>query len=234
MIAILKRELRGYFTTPIGYIYLGVFYFFASFYFAATSLIGNSTDISYVFLNLFSICIFLIPLLTMRLLSEDRRNKTDQLLLTAPVGLFGLVMGKFLAAFLIFAAGAGITLLFGMTVSALGQADWPVITGNLIGLLLLGAALVAIGLFISALTENQVIAAVGSFAAGLALMMTDAMASMVQSPLLKSMLSAISFNGHYMKFTQGMLDLADIVFFLSIVAVFLFFTIRAFERRRWR
>lgn len=234
MKAIFSREMRGYFTTPIGYIFLSVFYFFAGFYFARGNLLQNSSNLTGVFSNLFTICIFLIPLLTMRLLSEDRKNKTDQLTLTAPVSLFALVMGKFLAAFAVFAAGTSALLLQGLLLAYLGCANWSMIVGHLTGLLLLGSALISIGMFISSLTENQIVAAVGGIAAGLFLIMADSAASMVQGPAAKMILTLLSFNRHYTKFTQSILNLPDVIFFLSVTAVFVFFTIRTFERRRWR
>lgn len=232
MIAVLKREVQSYFITPVGYIYLAVFYFFAGFYFTGTSLQNNSTSLTYVFANLFNICLFLIPVLTMRLVSEERRTKTDQLLLTCPVKLSALVMGKFLAAYFIFLAGAAVTLVFGIIVEHFAAADWPAVAGNFIGLVLLGAALITIGMFISALTENQIVAAVGGFAAGLFFMLTDAAATIVQNTVLKRVLSAFSFRGHYQNFTQGLLSAVDILFFVSIAACFLLLTGGSYERRR--
>lgn len=163
--AIIKREMSSYFSSPIGYIYLAVFYLFAGFFFYMTTLQAGSTDLRGVFINLFSVLMFLIPILTMRLISEDKRQKTDQALLTAPLTLGGLVFGKFIAAFIIFAMGVAVTLVFAVVVSFFAQPDWAVVLSNMLGLLLLGGALISIGLFISSLTENQVIAAIGSFAA---------------------------------------------------------------------
>ena len=105
MTAIIKRELRAYFTSPIGYIFLGVFYLFAGYFFMTGPLYSSSTDLSTIFSSLFSVFMFIVPILTMRLMSEDRRSKTDQALLTAPLSLTGLVMGKFLAAFIMLFIG---------------------------------------------------------------------------------------------------------------------------------
>lgn len=233
MNAIMRRELQSYFITPTGYIYLAVFWFFSGFYFTGTSLANASTSLTYVFANLFNICLFLVPILTMRLVSEERKARNDQLLLTCPLRLSSLVLGKFLAALLIFLAGTIITLVFGVVVDLFGAADWPVIIGNFLGLALLGGALIAIGMFISALTENQIIAAVGSFAVSLLFLLSDTVASIVRTPLLKGILTAVSIRQHYRGFTQGLLSLVDIVFFLSVTAAFLFLTIGSYERRRW-
>lgn len=232
--AIYRREMGNYFTTPVGYIFLAVFFFFSGFYFAGRCLLENTSDLSEVFSSMFIICVFLIPLLTMRLMSEERRNRTDQLLLTAPVGLLGLVMGKYLAALSIYAMGTGAMPLFGVLLTALGAADWAMMLAHMAGLLLLGAALTATGMLISALTESQVAAAVGSIAAGLLLIMANAAASMLQDGIPRRILRSLAFGSHYVRFTQGIVDLPDAVFFLSVAAVCIFLTIRVFERRRWR
>ncbi len=233
MFAIFRRETRNYFSSPIAYIYIAVFYAFASFYFFATTLMSNSTSLSNVFSSLFTISLFLIPILTMRLLSEDRRYKTDQALITAPVSILGIVMGKYLAAVLIYLIGILITLVMAVIVALFATPDWAVIFGHFIGLFLLGAALIAIGTFISSLTENQVIAAVGGFAAGFALMLVDALTSVVSSPLGQSIIEGVSFYQRYQSFTVGVLDFADVIFYLSVCVLFVFFTVRVFEKRRW-
>lgn len=233
MLAIFKREMRTYFSSPIGYVYLSVFYFFAGFYFFGSTVLANTTDLSNVYASLFVISLFLLPILTMRLMSEDLKNKTDQVLLTAPIRLFSLVMGKYLAVIAMFAIGMAVTLVFALVVAMFSAPNWAMIAGHLIGLLLLGCAFASIGMFISSLTENQVVAAVGAFAASFGLMLMDGLSSLTQNQILKTILDALSFNAHYAKFTQGMLSLEDVVFFLSVSAVFVFLTIRVFEKRRW-
>lgn len=233
MSAIFRRELRSFFSSPIAYVFIAVFYAFAGFYFFGTVLVANSTNLSYVFSYLFTISLFMIPLLTMRLLSEDKKYKTDQALLTAPVSLFSVVFGKFLAAVAVYVIGISITLVFALIVAAFTAPDWAVFFGHFIGILLLGSALIAIGTFISSLTENQVIAAVGGFAVGFSLMLVDSLTSITNSMLLKSVVEGISFTTRYQSFTVGVLDFSDIVFFLSVIALFLFFTVRTLEKRRW-
>lgn len=233
MFAIFRRELRNYFSSPIAYIYIAVYYALASFYFFGTTLVANSTNLSYVFSALFTISIFMIPILTMRLLSEDKKYKTDQALITAPVSLLGMVMGKYLAALLIYLIGIGITFVFAVIVAFFTPPDWAVFFGNFLGTFLLGAALVAIGTFISSLTENQVIAAVGGFLVGFMLMLMDSLSSIVQSTLLREVIDGISFTARYQSFTVGVLDFADVLFFLSVCVAFIFFTVRVFEKRRW-
>lgn len=232
MFAVLKRELSAYFSSPIGYIYLAVFYVFSGYFFFGV-LYSNTTSLSNVFNGMFTIIMLLIPILTMRLMSEDLKNKTDQALLTAPISLLSLVLGKFLSALLVYCLGVAITLVYAVVIAAFAPPDWTVVFGNVLGMLLLGAALIAIGMFISALTENQVIAAVGGFAVGFSLILVNSLASLITAPWLKKFVSGLSFMERYDEFTNGILDISNIFFFISICAVFVFFTVRIFEKRRW-
>lgn len=232
MTAIYQREMRSYLTSAVGYVFLAVFYAIAGYYFFATSLVSNSTDLSYVFSNLFSIVIFLVPMLTMRLFSEERRQKTEQALFTAPVSFTGVVMGKFLACLTMYLLGMGVTLLYFLVMCAFQIPDVAVFCGNFLGLFLLGAALCAIGIFISSLTESQVIAAVGSLAIGLFLLFANSFTSVVSSEWINAVMDGISFYQHYLDFTRGLLNLSDLTFFVSVTALFLFLTVRHLERRR--
>ena len=234
MRAILKREFLAYFRTPLGYVLISAMYLFVGYYFFTYNIFGNTTDTSMLFGTLFSIVLFLVPVLTMRLLSEERRMKTDQTLLTSPVSRFRIVMSKYLAALSVYILAISGTLIMAFILQIYSSPDWPVVFGNFLGLLLLGTALIGICLFISSLTENQVIAAVGGFAVSLFLILFDAMQHVVRSPILRTILSHMSFNGRYRGFTIGVLALADVLFFISIAAFFLCMTVVVLERRRWR
>lgn len=233
MTAIMRRELSAYFYSPIGYIFLAVFYVFSGFYFFAACLMGNSTDISPVFQSMFTIVLFLIPILTMRLLSEDIKHRTDQALLTAPISLTSLVLGKFLAAVAVLLMSLSITLVYALTIAVFAPPNWALIFGNFTALLLLGMAFISIGLFISSMTENQVIAAIGGFSAALLLIILDSFSSVITNPIVTAIVSGISFFGRYNDFTVGKFDLSNVVFFLSVCAVFIFLTVRVLEKRRW-
>lgn len=233
MKAILRKELKAYFSSPIGYIFLAVFYAFSGFYFFATALLLSSADISGVFSGMFMIVMFLIPILTMRLFSEELKHKTDQALLTAPISLTALVIGKFLACVLVFLAGLMITLVYGVVVSFFATPNWAWILGNFTAMLLLGMAVIAIGLFLSSMTESQVLAAVGTFAVSLALILSDSLNAIITSPAAARLLTGLSFMRRYMLYTRGIFDLSNAVFFLSVSAAFLFLTIRMQEKRRW-
>lgn len=232
MLAILKREMSNYFTSPIGYIFLAVFYFFSGMFFTSV-LAANTTDITYVFSSLFTVLIFIIPLLTMRSMSEDKKQKTDQLLLTSPLNLSGLVAGKFLAAFLMYCIALAVTVVYSLILAAFAVPEWPVVIGNILGALLLGAALISIGVFISSLTENQLIAAVGSFAVMMFILMIDGFASLIPVTQIASIITSLSFMSRYNDFVTGILNISNILFFISIAVVFNFFTVRVLEKRRW-
>ena len=166
-------------------------------------------------------------------MSDEKRLKTDQALLTSPVSILGIVLGKFFAACLLFLICMVIFLIFGFVLSFFASPGWPVILCNCFGLFLLAATFISIDIFLSSLTESQVIAAVCGFAAGLFIYLLDNVANAVSVSFVNKALSAVSFMSHYQNFTVGLLSLSDIVFFLSIIALFIFLTVRVVEKKRW-
>ncbi|GMO63656.1 MAG: hypothetical protein Ta2A_10930 [Treponemataceae bacterium] len=232
MKAILKRELHAYFTSPIGYVYLAVFWFFAGYFLFTGVLINNSSVLTPVFQALLTVVMMLTPLLTMRLLSEERRHRTDQALLTSPVTLAAIVVGKFLAAAAVYTVGVSITLMFALVLNAFAPVNWALTLGNYCALLLLGLSFIAIGEFISSLTENQAIAAIASIAAMLSLFLLDALPSLINNARLAAVLRSISFVKRYTPITNGILSMSNLLFFVSAIALFLFLTVRVLEKRR--
>ncbi len=173
MLAILRKELKSYFRSPTGYIFLGFFLLLAGIFFALTNLLTSSPVYSGVLSNLTFVFLIAVPLLTMRLLSEEQRHKTDVLLLTNPVSVASIVLGKYLAAVIFFLTATVVTVLYPISMSFFGDlAGWEIVSGY-IGFALLGCAFLAVGLFVSAMTENQVIAAVTTFACLLFLWILD-------------------------------------------------------------
>ncbi len=233
MFAIFKRELKAYFTSPLGYVFLAIFYAFSGLFFYIFSLSVGSTDISSVFLMMFIVLMVFVPLLTMRLLSEDKKQKTDQLILTAPVSLLSIVMGKFLAAYAIFAIGVAVMPVYGFVMSTFATVSWLPIWGNTVGLLLLGGIFVSIGLFISSLTENQMIAAIGGFSINLMILLMNTLKSALPNGFLQDVLSSISVYSRYSEITNGIFSLSSLIFFVSVIFIFLFLTVRVLEKRRW-
>ena len=233
MFAIFKRELKAYLTSPLGYVFLAIFYAFSGLFFYIFSLSVGSTDISSVFLMMFIVLMVFVPLLTMRLLSEDKKQKTDQLILTAPVSLLSIVMGKFLAAYAIFAIGVAVMPVYGFVMSTFATVSWLPIWGNTVGLLLLGGIFVSIGLFISSLTENQMIAAIGGFFINLMILLMNTLKSALPNGFLQDVLSSISVYSRYSEITSGIFSLSSLIFFVSVIFIFLFLTVRVLEKRRW-
>lgn len=233
MFAIFKREMKAYFTSPLGYVFLAIFYAFSGLFFYIFSLSVGSTDISSVFLMMFIVLMVFVPLLTMRLLSEDKKQKTDQLILTAPVSLLSIVMGKFLAAYAIFAIGVAVMPVYGFVMSTFATVSWLPIWGNTVGLLLLGGIFVSIGLFISSLTENQMIAAIGGFFINLMILLMNTLKSALPNGFLQDVLSSISVYSRYSEITNGIFSLSSLIFFVSVIFIFLFLTVRVLEKRRW-
>lgn len=163
MVAVMSRELRNYFLTPLGYIFMGLFLLVAGFFFSFGNIIGGSSYFTSFLANILFMYLFAVPLLTMRLLSEERRQRTDQLLLTSPVTVAGIVIGKFLAAFVVYLITLAVTVLFAVTIGIFGDlAVWETV-GGYIGFMLLGGSFIAVGILISAMSENQVSAAFFTF-----------------------------------------------------------------------
>ena len=244
MTAILKREFASYFTSPLGYVFLAVFYAFSGLFLWMTCLTAGLADMSSTFLWMFFIMMILIPVLTMRTMADDKRQKTDQLTLTAPISLFGLVMGKFLAAFFIFLLGVAVLLVYalflaGAVAETAAQTGieatfgWASVFGNLVGISLMGGVYISAGIFISSLTENQMIAAIGSIGANIALCLFDVLANYVPWEWLQELILSLSVFYKYQEFTYGIFSLKNIVFFLSLIVLFNFLTVRVLERRRW-
>ena len=193
----MKREFTSYFTSPLGYVYLAVFYGFSGLFLWMTCLMTGTASLSGTFLWMFFIMMILIPVLTMRTMADEKRHKTDQLTLTSPVSLFGLVMGKFLAAFAIFLIGALILLVYALFISgAVAQAGsefaWATVFGNFVGLVLMGGVFISVGIFISGLTENQMIAAIGSIGTNIVLCLFDIITSYIPSEEISSFISNFS------------------------------------------
>ena len=179
MKTMLTKEFKAYFTSPIGYVFLTFYLFIFGFYFSGINILNQSGDYSIIFQNLQILLILTIPLVTMRLLSEERKNRTDQLLLTAPIHVWEMVLGKYLSATLLLLLTLGLTLIHPIILMFLGDVPWPMVMSTYVGYFLLGATLISISLFISAHTENQIIAAIGSIGIFLVLLLIDNLSAFI-------------------------------------------------------
>ncbi|MGX8700867.1 ABC transporter permease subunit [Caproiciproducens sp.] len=233
MRAITKRELKAYFTSPIGYVCVAMILALYGYYFFQVLMLRSSSYISSVYATMFIWSMMIIPIITMRSFSEEMRNRTDQALLTAPVGVTSIVAGKFLAALAVYAIAMVGTLIPVAVIGLFSAPEWALIFGNFFGSLLYGAAMISIGIFISSLTQSQIVAAIGTFGISILLLVVDQLTGLVSNPAAVKLIGWLSFNTRYQPFTKGIFDLSSIVFFLSVIAVFIFLTARKLESRRW-
>ena len=165
MFAIFKRELRSYFTSLVGYVVIGVMLAFTGLYYSANCLVYGTSDFSTVLYSTTLVMLFLLPALTMRSFADERRNKTDQLLLTSPVGIPSIVMGKYFAQLAVFAVPMAAAAIMPLVLTAFGTISLTSAYATWLAYFLMGAACIAIGTFVSTLTENQIIAYLATFGA---------------------------------------------------------------------
>ena len=234
MLAIFKREMRSYFTTPTGYVFCAVFLAVSGLLFALLTMqIVKTTDVSMYYQYLMFGYIVLLPLLTMKSFSEERRTRTEQLLMTSPVGLFPMVFAKFLAAFTLFAATVAATALYFIPLSFYGEINLGRAFGCMIAMILIGMCFIAIGIFVSSLTSNQFTAGLATIGILLALMGISLSNSLIDFYPVRQVLSFISIYSRYTAFTYGIFDFAAAFYYISICAIFLYLAYRVYEKRRW-
>lgn len=233
MFAIYKRELRSYFVSAVGYVFLAVIVALSAVAFSLTTLLSYSNDVSTYFTIMLFILMVALPVLTMKLFSEERKLKTEQLLLTSPVSIGGMVTAKFFAAFTVFFGAVLCCSLSYITLFMYSDPEGGIILGNIIAISLVGAAFIAIGMFVSALTENQLAAAIGTFAILLAMLGIGMLNSVIPWYPVRFVLSWFSILSRYNNFTNGFFDFAALFYYISVCFVFLFVTCRIYERRRY-
>jgi len=287
MAAIYKKELHLYFHTLIGYLFIAMILFFIGMYTSSINLNGGFGNFEYVLGSVGFIYILIIPILTMRVFAEERRHKTDQILLTAPVSVTGIVMGKYLAMVTVLLMPTVIICAYPLILSMYGGIPFPVIYSSIFAFFLMGAALIAVGMFISSLLENQLIAAALSFGVMLFAYLLGGITRIVSGHALGSLiaftvvvfflivyinhmtqnfwaalaiggvieaiiclfyraapwtfdgsvvaiLKKLAFYEYLVNFAyNGLFDLTAVVFYLSVIFLFLFFSIQSLEMRRW-
>jgi ABC-2 type transport system permease protein len=251
VLVIFKKELKSYFASPIAYLLLTIFaVIFGFFFYSATRFFilqgmqmqmmgrGMPMDVNeYVIRPLLTnasvIGLFLIPMITMRLYAEEKRSGTIELLMTSPVRDLEIVLGKWLAALVLYAAILGISGINLGILYAFGRPDWKPILVGYLGLLLQGGCLLALGIFISTTTKNQIIAGGATFAVCLMLWVLDWVSAYDQSAWAK-VISYLSVVTHFEPFSKGVIDSKDVIFYLSMIFFGLFLTARSVESLRWR
>ncbi len=231
MKAIFERELRSYYTSVSGYVFVAFLLLFAGIYTMSVCLIGGYANFEYVLGNMSFIFLLIVPVITMKTFAEERRQHTDQLLYALPIGMTRVVFGKYLALLAVFAVPMLIIALYPLVLSLYGTLSFRTILVTYIGFLLLGASLLAIGMFISSLTESQPLAAGGTFLILLLNFFSSSLASYVS--VGSGLLTSLCLFDRMDNFVYGILDLNSVIFYLSVIAFFVFLTIQACEKRRW-
>lgn len=233
MTAIFKRDFKSYFSSPLGYVFVGLFLLVLNIYFFATSLYVGSNNLTSQFNFMVYMLIFIIPILTMRTFSEDYKQKTDQLLLTAPVKPSGIVLGKFFSALAVFTVAMLFTLLYTFVIAAFGTPNMATTIGNYIAIYAVAACYIAIGVFISSLTENQLVSCIATLAVFLALYLVDYTYDVLNITWLKNIIYWFSVFRRYNSFYTGVFSISDFLYYVSIVVIFIFLTVRVLEKKRW-
>lgn len=235
MRAIYKRELKSYFHSFIGFLFIGVTLFFLGLYFTVYNLMYGTPYFSYVVSSVIFLFLVSVPVLTMKILAEEKKNKTDQMILTAPVTVGGIVMGKYLALLTIFAIPSVIICFYPLILTGFGTVPLGEAYLAILGFFLYGAASIAIGLLISSLTESQVIAAVLTFAVLFLGYMMSSISGLISSTgnLLTKLLDCLDMYTPFSKLLNGTLNVGAVVYFVSVIALVLFLTTQSIQKRRY-
>ena len=234
MRAIYKREMRSYFTGTIGYVFLVLFLAVAGLAFCYTTLFSMSAEVGSFYIIMMIFSAIALPLLTMKSFSEERKSKIEQLLLTAPVSLSSMVLGKFLAAYTMFAGATVFSSLYFLILYRYAFIQVGVLLGNIVALLLVGFVFIAIGLFVSALTENQLAAAVGTIGIIMAFLLVGLINTFLPASYwLRYVFDSVSIFTRFQTFANGYFDLSTVIYYISMGGIFLYLTYRVYDRRRF-
>lgn len=231
MKAIFQREFKSYFTSITGYAFAAFLLLIIGIYTMSVCLVGYYPNYEYVLGNTAFIFLLIVPIVTMKTFAEERKQKTDQLLYALSLGMPRIVIGKYLALLAVFAVPLIPASLYPLILMQYGSLSLRVISTAMLGFLLLGASLLALGMFISSLTESQPLAAGITFLIILINFLSSSLASYL--PIGSTLITALSLFDRLDNFVYGILNVGDIVFYLSAVALFLFLTVQSLEKRRW-
>ena len=230
--SIYKREVQNYFLSPLAYVIMGLFLLLSGYFFSTSILSTRMATMQGAFSNMSLVLLFIVPILTMRLLAEEQARGTEELLLTHPLRLTSMVVGKYMAAVTLLVFIFVITGFYPMILFIYGSPEVGPIVSGYLGILLMGAASIAVGVFASSLTENQIIAALVSFSILLLLWVISWVANVVPF-VSQTIVNSLSIISHFSDFSRGVIEVKHIIYYLSVIFVFLFLAIQNIERRRW-
>jgi len=228
-----RKELRTFFDSHIAYIVITIFLLICGWFFFSDLFLVNQASMRNLFGIIPFIFMFFVPAVTMRLISEEKRSGTIEVLVTLPVKDHEIILGKFLAGLILIAVAVILTSLYAITLSGIGDFDFGSVVSGYIGLIFLGAAYLSIGIFTSSLTQNQIVAFITSFVIIFALFMLDKVL-MFMPTLLASFLEYLSVSYHFSNISRGVIDSRDVIYYLSLIFFFLFLAVRSLENRKWR
>ncbi len=233
MSAIFKREMRAYFTGGTGWVFCSLFAIIMNVLYYLECLLSYKSNFITLFNYMLIILTFLVPLMTMRIWSEEKKQKIDQLLLTAPVGTTEIVLGKYFAAVTVLLIALALTLPYPLLSVIYGTPEHAITIGNYIAIILAGGAYIAVSQFMASLTESQIISALLSLAALLFFILTQLFFDFIPYDLVAKVAGFLSIPTRFLNFTKGIFSFADAFYFISLSALFIFFTSRVIESRRW-
>lgn len=228
-----RKEFRSYFDSPVAYVVITLFLLIAGYQFSTALFINNSPDLRSLFGIIRFILLFFIPALSMRLISEERRLGTIELLMTLPLKEWQLVIGKYLAAYLLVVITLLLTVIHYITIASLGEPDLGATVAGYIGLILIVGVYLSIGIFTSSLSQNQIIAFISSFVIIFILFLLDKIVFFFPG-FLATVLEFLSIDYHFNNIARGVLDTRDLIYYFSLIGLFLFLTIQTLESRKWK
>lgn len=231
--AIYKKEMKQYLFTASGYVFAGVYMLIYALFFIGYNIINNNSDVGTMLENVIAVLTVLIPILTMRLFAEEKRMKTDMIYLSSRLHPWQIVLGKYFAAYTIFAAAVSVNLISGIIMIALGGQTTGEVAAILAGYLLTGAVFIAVGELASSMTENQIIAAVVAVLICIFLYLSELAMALTAGTWLEELSRLVSVTVHYRNFFVGIFDFRDAAYFVSFTALFIVFTVLSEESRRY-
>jgi len=228
-----KKELKSYFDSPIAYIVITIFLLITGWFFFNNLFLVGQASMRDLFSTVPFIFMFFIPAISMRLISEEKRSGTIEILVTLPIKDYQIILGKFFAGLILISSALVLTWIYALFLSVLGNLDFGATFSGYIGLVLLGAAYLSIGLFTSSLSQNQIVAFITSFVIIFALYMLDKVLMFLPG-FLASFFEYLSVDYHFSNIARGVIDSRDLIYYLSLIFFFLFLSVRTLESRKWR
>jgi ABC-2 type transport system permease protein len=233
ILVLAKKEFRSYFDSPVAYVVITLFLLIAGWQFSTTLFVNNNADLRTMFSIVKFIILFFIPAVSMRLFSEEKRGGTIEILMTLPVKDWQLVLGKFIAAYLLILITLALTLIHYITVSSLGDPDFGASMGGYIGLALVVGVYLSIGIFTSSLTQNQIVAFILAFVIIFIFFILDKLIFFMPG-FIANLLEFLSIDYHYLNISRGVIDTRNLIYYLSLMFLFLFLTVQVLESRKWK